>query len=495
MRDKLTLKRILLVAVTLFAVPMMMLAQDATVAAPAEQSSARNMVKEYLSYYDSIQNFRYYDQRGINVFETPKNNVTFQGLRVRFGAGFTQQFQALNHENYLTGVPNSQIPAAEKINKLYKLTDGFNTAQANLNMDVQLADGIRLNLVTYLSARHHNEAWVKGGYIQFDKLPFKGKFWDDLMNVMTVKIGHMEINYGDAHFRRSDGGQTLYNPFIENYIIDAFTTEIGGEVYLQHKGLFGMIGLTNGEIKGDVKEVTPLPTDETAKKSPAIYLKGGYDKSFSEKLRVRVSASYYGDKSSASNTLFWGDRTGSNYFLVMEDTTATATAQAWSGRVNPNFKDRTQGIMLNGFLKVGGLELFGTYETGKGREANQIAAPGKSSPEDRTFNQIAADVVYRISLGGKENFFVGARYNKATLDQIWNTGKSGNANALLNQAISEVSIDRTAIAAGWFLTRNVMLKGEYVMQNYNDYEAAAVPKTTLRNGKFNGFVVEAVVGF
>jgi hypothetical protein len=32
-------------------------------------------------------------------------------------------------------------------NQLYKLSAGFNTAQANLNMDVQLADGIRLNLV------------------------------------------------------------------------------------------------------------------------------------------------------------------------------------------------------------------------------------------------------------------------------------------------------------------------------------------------------------
>ena len=51
------------------------------------------------------------------------------------------------------------------------------TAQANLFTDVQLADGIRMNVTTYLSTRHHNEAWVKGGYIQFDKLPFvKSKF-------------------------------------------------------------------------------------------------------------------------------------------------------------------------------------------------------------------------------------------------------------------------------------------------------------------------------
>ena len=94
MRDKLTLKRILLVAMTLFAIPLMMNAQDPTTTpANADASSTRNMIREYLSYYDSIQNFRYYDQRGVNVFETPKDNVTFQGFRVRFGAGFTQQYQ------------------------------------------------------------------------------------------------------------------------------------------------------------------------------------------------------------------------------------------------------------------------------------------------------------------------------------------------------------------------------------------------------------------
>ena len=45
----------------------------------------------------------------------------------------------------------------------------------------------------------------------------------------------MEINYGDAHFRRSDNGNAIYNPFVGNYIMDAFTTEIGGEVVPQSR--------------------------------------------------------------------------------------------------------------------------------------------------------------------------------------------------------------------------------------------------------------------
>lgn len=39
-----------------------------------------------------IANWRAYDQSGINVFEAPKeNDAVFDGLKVRFGAGFTQQ--------------------------------------------------------------------------------------------------------------------------------------------------------------------------------------------------------------------------------------------------------------------------------------------------------------------------------------------------------------------------------------------------------------------
>jgi hypothetical protein len=38
-----------------------------------------------------IQNFRHYDKRGINVFESPKEDtVVFDDLALRLGANFTQ---------------------------------------------------------------------------------------------------------------------------------------------------------------------------------------------------------------------------------------------------------------------------------------------------------------------------------------------------------------------------------------------------------------------
>jgi hypothetical protein len=124
----------------------------------------------------TVANLRPYDKDGINVFETQKDTTAkFEKVKLNFGAGFTQSFQGLKHE--------SDVNAGA--NKLYSISSGFNTASANLFMDVQLADGIRLNLTTYLSSRHHNETYVKGGYMQFDKLPFKGQVWDDIMRIIS----------------------------------------------------------------------------------------------------------------------------------------------------------------------------------------------------------------------------------------------------------------------------------------------------------------------
>lgn len=425
---------------------------------------------------ERLQNMRAYDKTGINVFEAPKEETSFNGMKFNIGAGFTQGYQSLKHENdRLNDVP------------LYHMSPGFNNASANLMFDALLADGIRLNLTTYLSSRHHNETWVKAGYIQFDKLPFKGQFWDDLMKFTTIKVGHMEINYGDAHFRRSDGGHTHYNPFTENYIMDAFTTEIGAEIYMRaNNGLFGMVGATGGTIRGTIDSTNNQTAAAPAgiSKMPSFLGKVGFDKQVDEQLRVRLTASIYHNNAvaAAGNTLYGGDRTGSNYFMVMEPAyagTLTAkgaassySANAFSGRFNPGFSRKITAAQFNGFIKYSGLEVFGTYEVAKGRAYD--------APSKRDANQYAVEGIYRF--GAKEDLFVAARYNAVKADLA-------AAGAIAAQ--NDVKIDRTTFAAGWFITNNILLKGEYVTQKYKDFAAQ-----DLRNGgKFNGFVIHAAVGF
>lgn len=421
-------------------------------------SQAQSPDKEF---YLRPSYWRAHDQRGINVFETTKapDTIPYEGLRMRIGAGFTQEFQSFTHSN------TSNV-------KLYQMGPGFNLAMANLIFDVQLADGIRLDLTAYLSTRHHNETWVKGGYIQFDKLPFKGQFWNDLMKYATIKIGHMEVNYGDQHFRRTDAGNSIYNPFNENLIVDAFSTEIGGEIYLQKDGLFGMIGMTNGTINSSIgKQGKDVGLDSS--KKAAVYFKGGVDKSLG-KLRVRLTGSAYLNNKSQRNVLYAGDRGGSWYFGVMEPDAADLKANFTSGRFAPNFTRSVQAYMVNAFVKYAGLELMGTYETANG------SAYTASDPTRRTMTQTAVEGVYR--LGKNENLYVAGRYNLV--------------NAEMPGFTEKVKIDRTSIAGGWFLTRNILLKGEYVWQNYKNFEKTATPNTNiLAGGNFNGYTIQAVVGF
>jgi hypothetical protein len=426
-----------------------------------------------------LGNIRPYDKTGINVFEAPKDSVNkpFDKIKVNWGAGFTQSFQSLKHENLSGG--------------LYRISPGFNTANANLYMDVQLAEGIRMNLTSYLAARHHTDTWVKGGYIQFNKLPFNGQIWDDIMKYVTIQIGHAEINYGDQHFRRTDGGNALYNPFVENYIMDAFNTEIGGEVYVRKGALFGMVGVGSGMIKGNIDSLIATPQDANIHKTPSVYFKAGVDKQVNADLRVRLSGSFYNDASSGSNTLYGGDRTGSNYYMVMEKLGSTYADNAFSGRFNPGFSKNINAGMLNGFIKVKGLEIFATYEQSKGRTSKETAT--------RKATQYAAEGIYRFSLGGdfKENLFIGARYNTVSARLANVAAVSTTINGLptiTTPAIiynDDVKINRYELSAGWFLTKNILLKGEYVRQKYEDY-----PTTNyLSGGKFNGYMIQAVVGF
>lgn len=408
-----------------------------------------------------IYNLRPYDKEGINQFETKKEDSEFNGVKAKLGAGFTQQFQALDHKN------DGSV-------ELYRLNSGFGLAMANLYLDAQLADGILLNLTTYLSSKHHQETWVKGGFLQIDKIPFQGKIWEDLSKVITIKAGHFEVNYGDAHFRRNDGGHAMYNPFAENYIMDAFATEIAGEVYAQKNGLIGMVGVSNGLINGGHQAtLKPGSTTETYKRSPSLYAKVGVDKNLNDDVRVRLTGSVYHNNNQGRNTLYAGDRTGSQYFMAMAPAITSGAASTpannyATGRLTPNFTNQITALQLNGFVKYKGLEFFGTLENAKGKLHAETAK--------RKANQYAADLVYRF--GKDENLFVGARINTVS-------------GQFLTNNTAEQSSTRTALAAGWFILPNVMMKGELMKQSYSDFPKGNV----LSGGQFDGFVMQAIVGF
>ncbi|WP_370478512.1 hypothetical protein [Tamlana flava] len=404
-----------------------------------------------LSFYAQnrdLDNFRQPDQRGINDFEAKKDSAsTFESVKLRIGGASTLQFQGLSQDH--DGTPD-----------LIDLGSNFNLATANLDLDLAIAKGVRMHLRTYLSSQHHTETYVKGGYFQIDNLDFVSEgFLGNFMQHARIKIGHMENNYGDTHFRRSDNAMTLYNPFVGNYLMDSFTTEVGAEFYYFCDGWLGMVGITNGKLNQNVTD-----KDQT---SPSFLAKVGYDSQINDDFRFRLTGSLF---HSAHNNargiyLYSGDRAGSRYYSVMTDVDGNGDGFR-GGRINPDLKNEMTAIMINPFLKYQGLEFFGVFEYAEGKKIAET--------DNRSWTQVAGELLYRF--GSQENLYIGARYNNV----------SGEL-----QGGDDVSVNRYQFGAGWFMTKNVLMKAEYVKQTYKDYPAADIHA----GGKFKGIMLEAAISF
>ena len=421
--------------------------------APAADTAANR--PRYAAAPIEIQYMRPVDRRGLNIFESPKvEGASYTGFKLNWGAAFTQQFQSLSHSN----TADPRLVTGVDANKLIEIGSGFNTAAANLYLNAQLARGIRVQLNSNLSSRHHNETWVNDGFLLIDASPIDVPVLNNIMKYLTLQVGQFEVNYGDSHFRRTANGNAMFNPLVGNYIMDAYTTEIGAQALLRAHGWLAMAGVTGGEIKGQVTR----PNDRGLS-----YLgKLGYDNQITPATRIRMTGSIYTTAKSVSNTLYSGDRGGSRYFDVLENTASTETAQAWSGAIQPGFKSSIRALVFNPFIKHNGFEFFGNVEQAKGRAVTETA--------DRKWNQYVGEALYRFL---DDQLYVVGRYNTA----------SGQLAGIAN----DVSVNRFQVGGGWFITPNIMAKTEYVRQKYNDF-----PSTDIRSGgKFSGLMIEGVVAF
>ena len=64
-------------------------------------------------------------------------------------------------------------------------------------------------------------------------------------------------------------------------------------------------------------------------------------------------------------------------------------------------------------------------------------------------------------------------------------------NGQLAGITNDITVKRSQVGGGWFVTPNVLSKVEFVSQNYDDF-----PTSDIRSGgKFKGFMVEGVVAF
>ncbi|MCF8334983.1 MAG: hypothetical protein K9H65_00145 [Bacteroidales bacterium] len=387
-------------------------------------------------------------------FEQNLSDTTVNKVKGNVGADFALQFQGLSHS-----ADSALIP----------LGSNFNLPTANLNVSAMLGRGMKVYLRTYLSSRHHPESWVKGGYLLMDEMPFlNSKPMDNIMDHLTLKVGVMETNFGDAHFFRSDNGDVISNNFVGNYIMDAFTTAPGLEILYRQDGWLAMGAISSGSLRPDLTGYSSYSGDYTEYNLTdelAFYWKGGYDKQFNDDLRFRATLSGYHQSNHHFGSLYYGERAGSRYYMVMNEQTENGNVDPSSphttGRWGPGFSDQLNSLMQNIFIQYNGLEVFTTYEMADGT--------GAFSGQEFKFTQYAAEALYHF--GGNNQFYFGGRYNYVEND-------------------SGQSVDRYQLIGGWDMTDNIKTKLEYVNQNYEEF--------TSQYGEdagFNGMMLEAAISF
>ena len=164
-------------------------------------------------------------------------------------------------------------------------------------------------------------------------------------------------------------------------------------------------------------------------------------------LRVRLTGSMYKTDKAMSDTLYSGDRAGSRYYFVLENTAATEIGAEGLRAAQSRLQEQGHGVSDEPVREVSAgwscSACSSRRRAGRSTEAT-----------DRTWNQYALDTVYRFLPDEQA-------VRRCALQQ--GAGSSWQASPATSGA------NRWEFGGGWFITANVLAKAEYVNQKYFGY--------------------------
>jgi hypothetical protein len=371
--------------------------------------------------------------------------------------------QTLNHKNAydLKGV------------ELAKVSPGFQNAFGNLGFIAKYGKNDEITVVfdMYLSSRNHpSQTYGNEGYILMTGVPENLenlKFLTPIFNKVDVKAGHMLVDFGDAADHRSNNAITQKNPLVGNFVIDPNIVSIGMQVSSKPGKRYGWLaGVSNGTTTEDWNVGRGFAYNGKVYFVPVTGL--------------RTSLSYIAtDQSDNPNKsgggsqmqMFTGNRSGERYAGVLGGGQAP-------GNVFPQAGEKFSATQLDVTWDNGSpLKLYGHYGQTQDTDINGSLA---GTPEEK-WNYYAADVKYMITPA----LYAAARYSAANTTQ-------------LNGADSDGSVTRMQVGGGFWLTRNLLMKVEYVQQQYSGFASGQVVNNNIqawRDPEFSGFVSEVSFSF
>ena len=373
--------------------------------------------------------------------------------------------QALDHKNAFD----------LKGSALAKVEPGFQNAFGDLGFVGKFGKNAEIEIVfdMYLSSRNHpSQTYGNEGYIILRGVPenLQGlKFLEPVLSKVDIKAGHMLVSFGDAIYHRSNNAIVQNNPLVGNFVVDPNIVSIGMEVSSKNptKSRFGwLVGASNGTTTEDWNVGRGFAYHGKLIAYPIQ--------------SVRTSVSYIAtDQSDNPNKsgggsqmqMFTGNRSGERYAGVLGGGQAPGNVFPQAGE---KFSAAQFDVTFDGSSP---LKLYGHYGMTQDKDINGSVA---GEPEEK-WNYYAADAKYEIT----PSIYAAARYSAATTSML--AGKD-----------SDGKVNRIQVGGGYWLSKNLLLKIEYVTQKYSGFAEGQVVNNNIaawRDPEFSGFISEVSFSF
>ena len=372
--------------------------------------------------------------------------------------------QTLDHKNVFNA-SGAAVP---------KIEPGFQTAFGNLGFIGKFGKNEEIEVVfdMYLSSRNHpSQTYGNEGYMILRGVPENLqslKFLEPVLKRVDLKAGHFLVDFGDNKDHRSNNAIVQKNPLVGNFVVDPNIVSIGMQASSKPGSRFGwLVGVNNGTTTEDWSIGRGFAVNGKVFVNPIKPL--------------RLSASYMtADQSDNPNKsgggsqlqMFTGNRSGERYAGVMGGGQAP-------GNVFPQAGEKFSAAQLDLTFDEASfpLELYGHVGRTQDKDINGSAA---GTPEE-TWNYYAANAVYRFT----PTVYGAVRYSAATTDMLAGRETDGK-------------VDRIQVGGGFWLTKNMLMKLEYVTQKYSGFRQGDMVNNGIqawRDPEFDGFVAEVSFAF
>jgi hypothetical protein len=372
--------------------------------------------------------------------------------------------QTLDHKNVFN-TAGAALP---------KIEPGFQNAFGDLGFIGKFGKKQEIEVVfdLYLSSRNHpSTTYGNEGYMILHGVPENLenlKFLEPILARVDIKAGHFLVDFGDNNEHRSNNAMVQKNPLVGNFVVDPNIVSIGMQLSSKPGTRYGwLVGANNGT------------TTEDWSVGRGFAVNG---KLFFYPLEpLRTSVSYMTADNSDNPTkaaggsatqMFSGNRSGERYAGVMGGGQAP-------GNVFPQAGEKFSAAQFDVTYddKRNPIKLYGHIGRTQDKDINGSAV---GTPEE-TWNYFAGDVVYKITPA----LYAAARYSGATTE-------------MLNGRETDGKVTRIQLGGGFWLTKNMLMKLEYVTQKYDGFREGDVVNNGIqawRDPEFDGFVAEVSFAF